>query len=136
MPDAIQHVRGFRQQAAQAVAALEREIAKQEKELRDLKRETARWRSVLAGKSAGGSATVAPSRTRRARKQLDWNAVLAGLPGTFTTKEVAQKTAKPPDQISAGIARWVKANKVRKGREGYRKLAAPTAPRVPDKAAT
>ena len=44
------------------------------------------------------------------------------LPPTFTAKHVAQKTGKPMEQVYAGVSRWVKDKKVRRGKDGYQKV--------------
>jgi hypothetical protein len=48
--------------------------------------------------------------------------VLAELTPTFTTKDVAQKTGKPMEQVYAGVSRWVKDKKVKKTKDGYQRL--------------
>lgn len=125
MPEIIQQVHRLRQQAAKAVAALEKEIAKQEQTLAALKAEAARWRSLVGGQVTGASAAAVPRQARKPMRRLvDWSAVLAGLPRTFTAREVAQKTGKPMKQVYVRVGRWMKDKKVRKGRDGYQKVSA------------
>jgi hypothetical protein len=49
--------------------------------------------------------------------------VLAGLPATFRSREVQQKTGKPMEQVYSGLSRWVKDKKVKKSPDGtYQKI--------------
>jgi hypothetical protein len=63
-------------------------------------------------------------RGEKARSRLDWQVVLSELPETFVPKDVAQKTGKPMEQVYAGLSRWAKEKKVRKGKNGYQKMTA------------
>ena len=125
MAETVQWVLRLRQQAAKALAALEKEIAKQEQALAGLKAEAARWKSLLGGQSKGASA-AAPRRARKPKRQVNWSAVLAGLPRTFTAREVANKAGKPIAQVYVRVGRWMKDKKVRKGKDGYQKVSALT----------
>jgi hypothetical protein len=112
----------LRRQATKAVASLQKEIAQREKELEELKAEAARWESAL-GKEAKKAAPSLPSRPPQAAKRLDWNAILKGLPTTFTAKDLAQRAGKPVNRTYAPLSRWLKAKKVKRGKDGYQKVA-------------
>jgi hypothetical protein len=107
----------LKKQAGKILTSLRREIGQKEKELSALKQDVQRLQLVVNGRAAavGGS----PSRVR-----LDWNMILKELPDTFSSKEVSQKSGKPMEQVYAGLNRWIKDRKVRKGKEGYQKVTA------------
>jgi hypothetical protein len=110
----------LRQQAAQALGRLHKEIAQRETELTSLKAEAQRWHAIVQQQPPGVPARMqkhAPDGTR-----VQWDDVLHALPETFTAREVAQKTAKPKGQVYNGIHRWVATKKVKKVAEGYQKL--------------
>lgn len=124
----------LKQQTVKALASLQKEIAKRETELEALRAEAARWTGVLGGQSQAPSAPSASYRARAAkRSRLDWGVVLTGLPAKFTAQEVARKSGKPMDQVYAGVGRWVRDKKVRKGKGGYRKVSAARPPRSQEK---
>jgi hypothetical protein len=115
----------LKQQATKALASLQREIARREKELEALNAEAARWSSVVGGQSQAASASSASYQAQAAKKpRLDWSAILIRLPETFKAQEVARRTGKPMDQVYAGVSRWIKEKKVRRGKDGYRKVSA------------
>jgi len=106
-------------QGAKALTAMQGEIAKREKELEALKATEARWREIVGGKvRAMSAAPLARMRTGRRKRRLDWNMILAGLPATFRSKEVQQKSGKPMEQVYAGLSRWVKDKKIKKSSDG------------------
>lgn len=111
----------FKRQAAKAVVSLQQEITRRAKELATLKEEAARWTNILDGHSHTASVTASRRRPGKKGSRLDWNAILADLPPTFTARDVAQKTGKPMEQVYAGVSRWAKNRKIKKGRNGYRK---------------
>lgn len=113
----------LKRQAAKAVATLQQEITRRTKELAVLKEEAARWAGITGGQSPTANRTAFRRRTRKKGSRLDWNAILANLPSTFTAKDVAQKTGKPMEQVYAGVSRWAKDKKIKKGKNGYRKAA-------------
>jgi hypothetical protein len=120
----------LRRQGAKALTALQREIANKEKELNQLKATEAQWRGLV---SAQGK-TLALAGAGKARVgtlglRLDWSAVLAGLPATFRTKDVQQKTGKPMEQVYSGVSRWRKDKLIKKNPDGsYQKLSVPAPP--------
>jgi hypothetical protein len=111
----------LRRQTTKALASLQKKIAQREKELEELKAEAARWESAL-GKEAKAASSL-PSRRSQAAKRLDWNAILKGLPATFTAKDLAQRAGKPVNRAYAPLSRWLKAKKVRKRKDGYQKVS-------------
>jgi uncharacterized protein YhaN len=115
----------LRRQGTRALAALQHEITKKEKELETLKATVTQWRAVMEGQGrAGGFTALSQVRAKGQRRRLDWTAVLAGLPTTFKARDVQQTTSKPMEQVYAGLSRWVKDKKVRKGSGGiYQKSA-------------
>lgn len=107
----------LKKQAGKILTSLRREIAQKEKELTTLKQDVQRLQTVVNDRTV--AFTGGPSRTR-----LDWNLVLKELPDTFASKEVSLKSGKPMEQVYAGLNRWIKDRKVRKGKDGYQKIAA------------
>ena len=124
MPETIRPVEKLRRQAIQTLAALEQELATRERELMALKDEAARWQGALGRRPLRKEAAGALGRGRRAGRRVDWNAVLAELPATFTAKDVAAKADKPIQQVYVYLGRWMKAQKVKKAKDGYQKVAA------------
>jgi hypothetical protein len=113
----------LKQQAKKALASLQKEIARREKELTALQGEVSRWESVLSGQSRLGRTTAgARGRHKPGSTRLDWNAVLTKLPSSFSVKQVAEETGKPIQQAYAGVSRWVTDKKVKKGKNGYQKV--------------
>jgi len=116
-----------RRQGVKALTALQREIASKEKELNLLKATEAQWRGIV-GAQAKTLTLVGAGRARMGKLglRLDWSAVLAGLPATFRTKDVQQKTGKPMEQVYSGVSRWTKDKLIKKNTDGsYQKLSVP-----------
>lgn len=114
----------LRRQGVKALAALNKEITKKEKELEGLKETAAKWGEVIGKKIMAGAASL---RTRPVgtAQRIDWNEVLAGLPMTFKNKDVQQKSGKPIEQVYSGLSRWVKDKKIKKNQDGtYQKISA------------
>jgi hypothetical protein len=107
----------LKKQAGKILTSLRREIVQKEKELIALKQDVQRLQTVVNERTGafGGSSS---------RIRLDWNLVLKELPETFTSKEVSLKSGKPMEQVYAGLNRWIKDRKVRKGKDGYQKVTA------------
>ena len=107
----------LKKQANKVLSSLRREITQKEKELASLRQDAQRLDAVVSGRAvaAGGGAP---------RTRLDWDLILKELPDTFTSKEVGQKSGKPMEQVYAGLNRWIKDRKVRKGKDGYQKVGA------------
>lgn len=120
----------LRRQGTRTLVALQHEITKKEKELATLKATATQWRAAVEGRGgAGGFPALSQARARGQRRRLDWTAVLARLPTTFKARDVQQTTSKPMEQVYAGLSRWVKDKKVKKGSGGvYQKsaVASPT----------
>ena len=119
----------IKQQTAKALASLQQEITRREKDLAELKAAEARWKGVVGEQPRAANMAASPSvRGTRKRPRLDWDAVLTRLPATFNAKDVKQRTGKPMEQVYAGVSRWVKDNKVRKNPEGgYQKMVGTSA---------
>lgn len=113
----------LKRQATKAVVSLQQEITRRAKELAVLKEEAARWANIVGGQLHTANTAASRRRTRKKSARIDWNTVLAGLPPTFTARDVAQKTGKPMEQVYAGVSRWAKDKKIKKGKNGYRKAA-------------
>ncbi len=125
----------LKRQAAKAFDSLQQEITRRSKELTAMKEEATRWAGMIGGQSRTASTMTSRRRARKTRRRrLDWNTVLAELPTTFTAKEVAQKTGKPMEQVYAGVSRWAKDKKIKKGANGYHKT--PSASSIQKKAAS
>jgi hypothetical protein len=115
----------LKQQAKKALASLQREITRRERELMALQGEVSRWESILSGQSHLGRTSTGARAGRKSRgTRLDWNVVLNKLPSSFSVKQVAEETGKPIQQAYAGVARWVTDKKVKKGKDGYQKVGA------------
>ena len=123
----------LKRQTAKVVDSLQQEITQRAKELAVLKEEATRWANIIGGQLHTVRTTASRRRTRKKGARLDWNAVLAALPPTFTAKDVAQKTGKPMEQVYAGVSRWAKDKKIKKSKNGYRKVAAAGAARSQEK---
>jgi len=106
----------LKRQASKVMTSLRREIAQKEKELSALRQDVQRLQGMVNGRSVATSG--AP------RMRLDWNLVLKELPDTFSSKDVSAKSGKPMEQVYAGLNRWIKDRKVKKGKEGYQKTGA------------
>jgi hypothetical protein len=110
-------------QATTVLAAVTKEIRQREQELAALKAEAARWQSVLRVPVRGdGSAVPTPHRRAAKRPRLDWHTILKELPTRFTIKDLAQKTGRPMAHAYTYVSRWMKAKKVRRGKDGYEKV--------------
>jgi hypothetical protein len=44
------------------------------------------------------------------------------LPARFTVKEVAQQSGKPLAQVYTHLSGWMKAKKLKRGKDGYQKV--------------
>jgi hypothetical protein len=106
----------LKKQASKVMTSLRREIAQKEKELSALRQDVQRLQGMVNGKSAVASGA--------SRVRLDWNLVLKELPDTFSSKDVGVKSGKPMEQVYAGLNRWIKDRKVKKGKDGYQKTGA------------
>jgi len=107
----------LKKQAGKVLGSLRREIAQKEKELAALRQDVHRLQTVVSGGSVAPG--VGPMRVR-----LDWKQILKELPDTFTSRDVGVKSGKPMEQVYAGLNRWIKDRKVRKGKDGYQKTSA------------
>lgn len=106
----------LKKQASKVLTSLRREIAQKEKELSALRQDVQRLQGMVNGRAAAASGA--------SRVRLDWNLVLKELPDTFSSKDVAAKSGKPMEQVYAGLNRWIKDRKVKKGKDGYQKTGA------------
>src|SRR5713226_6460095 len=112
------------QQATKALVTLHQEITQREQELTTLKAAAARWQSVGRGPARVASPTVTPPRVPPpTRSQLDWSALLKGLPTRFTAQDVAQKARKPIEQVYVHVSRWRKDKQVQRVQDGYQKVS-------------
>jgi len=113
----------FQHEATKALTALHKEITHRERGLSGLKREAARWQSVLQAPARGDGASTVAIRRRPRRKwsRLDWDAIFKELPTRFTIKDIAEKAGKPTAHIYAHLSGWMKQNKVQRVKKGYKK---------------
>jgi hypothetical protein len=119
----------LKQQAKKALASLQKEITRRERELTALQEEVSRWKSVLSEQPRRGRVMTGPRGRRKSRgTRLDWNIVLSKLPSSFSVKQVAEETGKPIQQAYAGVSRWVSDKKVKKGKDGYQKIGSTNSP--------
>jgi hypothetical protein len=112
----------LRQQAAQALGSLQKEIAQRETELTALKAEAARWQAIVQHQWPGVSSRMKNHSPTGSRVQ--WDEVLQALPETFTAQEIAKKTSKPKGQVYNTLHRWIGMKKIKKVAEGYQKVTA------------
>lgn len=112
----------FQCQIAKALAALHKEIIQREHELAALKAEAARWQRMLRRGLARRSVVVL-GRTQKGGRRVDWAAVLARLPKTFTAKDIAQQAGKSIAQVYTPVSRWIKERKIRRAKDGYQKVS-------------
>ena len=127
MPRGIRRtaLENLRNQGAKMLDSLQREISTKEKELAGLKAEADRWKRALTSKSASSPAKAPAKKVqRRRRKRINWNVALEGLPATFTANMVEEATGKPREQVYAAVSRWGKAKLIKRGKDGYQKVAA------------
>ena len=107
----------LKKQASKVLTSLQKEVAQKEKELVSLRQDVQRLQAVVSGRAvAAGGGTP--------RMRLDWNMILKELPDTFSSREVSQKSGKPMEQVYAGLNRWLKDRKIKKGKDGYQKTEA------------
>ena len=127
MPQRAAHhplLTGLEREATKALATLRQEIVQREQELATLKAEAARWQSVMQEPPTGVGPAVTRGRVTPSKQpQLDWSAILKGLPNRFTAQDVAQKASKPIEQVYVHVSRWMKDKKVRKVEGGYQKVS-------------
>ena len=114
------------QQAAKALALLNQQIAQREQELIRLQAEAARWQSIMGGQSQRVRTAAVPRQARKPQRRVDWNAVLAGRPRTFTAREVTTKAGKPLAQVYTHVSHWRKDKKVRTVAGGSQQVAPPS----------
>ena len=107
---------GLKKQAASTLGALEKEIAKIEKELSALREEADICRQVL------GKPTSKASAKRASGKRIDWKAVLGSLPKQFTAKDVMAKVNKPLAGIYTQLYQMTKAGRLNRTKDGYQKV--------------
>lgn len=94
------------------------------------KKSTAKRKSASRKAAKGSSrkkAATAKRKTASGGKRVDWDAILAALPATFTIDDVMKNPgakAKGRNQVYPAINRWVKAKKARKvGTGRYKRVA-------------
>ena len=109
----------LKKQAAQTLGALQKEIARREKELSDLQNEAAVCQQLLRGKVAKISAKGSSGGSG---KRIDWRSVLADLPKRFTAKDVIDKVNKPAAGIYTQLYQMTKANRLKRTKDGYEKV--------------
>lgn len=107
----------LKKQASKVLNSLRREVAQKEKDLAALRQDMHRLQGIVSARAVVGVGG-AP------RVRLDWNLVLKELPDTFSSRDVGEKSGKPMEQVYAGLNRWIKDRKVRKGKDGYQKVGA------------
>ena len=121
-------VGSLRKQAGRILAALEKEIAKKERELDELRKEADICKQVVGTQTAKAPAQApakAPAKARAkgpARKRLDWTQVLAGLPDQFTAKDVVAKIKKPPSAVYTQLYQMTKTGRLKRTEDGYEKV--------------
>ncbi len=112
----------LKQQSTQLLRSLHTEISNREKELAELKAEIKRWTAAFGPEPRSVAPAKGPAvKTKRRARRLDWAGVLLSLPNTFSAKDVAKATGKPMEQVYAGVSRWTKDKKIKKGKNGYQK---------------
>lgn len=109
-------VAGLKKQAAQTLVALEKEIAKKEKELATLREEADICQQVL------GKPTSKTSAKGSSGKRVDWKAVLGSLPKQFTAKDVMAKIGKSPAAVYTQLYQMTRAGRLNRTKEGYQKV--------------
>ncbi len=109
----------LRKQAAQTLGALQKEIARREKELAALQNEAALCQQLLHGKASKASAKGSLGGST---KRIDWISVLADLPKQFSAKDVIAKVNKPAAGIYTQLYQMTKANRLKRTKDGYEKV--------------
>ena len=99
-----------------------------------LKKKAAKKRASAKRKSTAKKAPATKKKAKTtarkkasARGRVEWDAVLAALPATFTVDDVLKQPgarSKGRKQVYPAIGRWVKAKKARKvGKGRYKRVA-------------
>lgn len=117
-------VGSLRKQAAKILAGLEKEIAKKERELDELRKEADICKQVVGNQTAKAStkATAKAAAKAPARKRLNWTQVLAGLPDQFTAKDVVAKIKKSPAAVYTQLYQMTKTGRLKRTKDGYAKV--------------
>jgi hypothetical protein len=123
------------------LAAIQTAISEREAELEGLRDNAAKWLAALNGSaprkrgpgrpkgsvSAKASRRAAAAKPKRSSPTVDWDAILAKLPKSFTGEDLAKATPalrSNPLARNIALARWSRAGAIRKSAPGkYRKLA-------------
>ena len=109
-------VAGLKKQAAQTLGALEKEIAKKEKELAIFREDADICLQVLGKPTSKASTDGGPG------KRINWAEILGSLPKQFTAREVIAKIDKPPAAAYTQLYQMTKAGRLNRTKTGYRKV--------------
>ncbi len=112
----LEGVAALKKQAAQTLEALEKEIAKKEKELATFREEADICLQVL------GKPTSQVSAGGGSGKRINWVEILGSLPKKFTAKEVIAKINKPPAAAYTQLYQMTKAGRLNRTKTGYEKV--------------
>ena len=121
-------VGSLRKQAAKILAGLEKEIAKKERELDELRKEADICKQVVGNQTAKASARAPAKASAKAsakapaRKRLNWTQVLAGLPDQFTAKDVVAQIKKSPAAVYTQLYQMTKTGRLKRTKDGYAKV--------------
>lgn len=113
--------------AQRTLALLGAEIGRREGELKKLLAEAERWRDAIGRASGGGRGGAALRRLGSVGggARVSWDALLEGLPKTFTVDDVMAKPEaqqKGRAQVYPALNRWLEAKKVKRiGKGQYEK---------------
>lgn len=113
--------------AAEKKRATKKKSAKKRSTRKSAAKRTTASRKAATGPSRKKRSPSAAKKTKTRGKRVDWDAVLASLPSTFTIEDVLKTPggkAKGRAQIYPAINRWVNAKKARKvGTGRYNRVA-------------
>jgi hypothetical protein len=127
--------------AQRTLALLGAEIGRREAELKKLLAEADRWRDAVGRAGAGGRgvSTLRRLGSGGGGSRVSWDALLEGLPKTFSVDDVMAKPEaqqKGRAQVYPALNRWLEAKKVKRIGKGQYEKATGSGRAGPAKAAT
>jgi hypothetical protein len=143
MPKGANRLDDIRSEGRKLLATLEAEIREREAELAGLQANAAKWLAALnlgasprrgPGRPKGSATTTrrpSAAKPKRTSPSVDWDAILAKLPKSFTKEDLekATPTLKAHAQVrNVALARWSRAGSIKKSAPGkYARVGKSTA---------
>lgn len=118
--------RQVQQQARSLMINLRKEIRAKETELRRLKEEESRLKSLIGGNAPAARTRNTSRGPTAGASRIDWRTVLDQLPRQFRAADVRKVRGvggKRPSEVFAAITRWIRTGSAkRKSRGMYEKV--------------